>query len=296
MKTKVLLVLTTLLTMSLYGQRGVRIGYIDMEYILENVSEYQEANTQLSGKVQKWKDEIEKQQAAIDKMRKELLAEKVLLTRELILEREEEITILEKDLQTYQENRFGPQGDLFQQRRLLAQPVQDQVFNAIQEIAASRGYDFVFDKSADLVMLYSDKRHDISDLVLRSINRAATQNARKGPNEIDKFDQEPELTPEAIARKEAIDAKRAEQLEKTEERKAEIAKIQEERLKEVEDRRTEQTKALEEKRQKLLEEREKRKKEYEEKRQKLIEEREAKRKKAWEEREKKKDTTETKEN
>lgn len=55
------------------------------------------------------------------------------------MEREEEITILEKDLQTYQENRFGPQGDLFQQRRLLAQPVQDQVFNAIQEIAAMQG-------------------------------------------------------------------------------------------------------------------------------------------------------------
>lgn len=120
MKTKVLLVLTTLLTMSLYGQRGVRIGYIDMEYILENVSEYQEANTQLSGKVQKWKDEIEKQQAAIDKMRKELLAEKVLLTRELILEREEEITILEKDLQSLSRKQIRTAGRFISTKKTIS--------------------------------------------------------------------------------------------------------------------------------------------------------------------------------
>ena len=73
----------------------------------------------------------------------------------------------------YQQDRFGPNGDLYIQRRQLVQPIQDQVFNIVQEIAENKKYDFIFDKSADIVMLFSADRHDISDIVLRSINRSA---------------------------------------------------------------------------------------------------------------------------
>ena len=95
MNTKVLLSLVVLMT-SLYGfsQRGVRIGYVDMEYILDNVEEYRDATQQLEIKAQKWKQEIELKQSAIEQMKKDLMAEKVLLTDELIAERDEEIQIL----------------------------------------------------------------------------------------------------------------------------------------------------------------------------------------------------------
>ncbi|WP_338039279.1 OmpH family outer membrane protein [Maribacter litopenaei] len=85
---------------------------------------------------------------------------------ELIEEREEEIQILEKEMIEYQQDRFGAQGDLVLQKRRLIQPIQDQVFNEVQKLGANKKYDFIFDKSADVVMLYSEKRHDISDLVL----------------------------------------------------------------------------------------------------------------------------------
>src|SRR5690606_35299254 len=133
MKLKVLMAWAVLLT-SLYGfsQRGVRIGYVDMEYILDQVEECREATEQLDIKVQRWKLEIELKQSANEQLKKELMAEKVLLTDKLISEREEEIQFLEKEMLDYQQDRFGPQGDLVMQKQLLIQPIQDQVFNEIQ--------------------------------------------------------------------------------------------------------------------------------------------------------------------
>lgn len=155
-----------------FSQRGVRIGYIDTEYILQNVPEYQEATAQLDAKVQKWKSEIETQLSAIEQKRKDLSNEKALLTKELIEEREEDIAFEEKEVLDYQQNRFGPNGDLMLQKKQLIQPIQDQIFAAVQDIAEKQKYDFVFDKSADVVMLYSADRFDFSEQVIRSITRS----------------------------------------------------------------------------------------------------------------------------
>jgi len=156
-----------------HAQKGARIGYIDMEYILENVPEYQEAKNQLSSKVSKWKRDLDKMRQEIEQLKLNLSNERILLTKELIEEQEEEIKILEDEMIAYQQNRFGPNGDLDVQRRQLVQPIQDQVFNLVQELAEAKKYDFVFDKSADVVMLFAAKRNDISDQIWRSINRAA---------------------------------------------------------------------------------------------------------------------------
>ena len=175
MKLKVLFLVTVvfMLSLSTFAQRGVRIGYIDTEYILENVPEYQEATSQLENKVQKWKNEIETQLSAIEQKRKDLSNEKALLTKELIEEREEDIVFEEKEILDYQQKRFGPNGDLMIQKKQLIQPIQDQIFAAVQDIADKQKYDFVFDKSADVVMLYSAKRFDFSEQVIRSITRSA---------------------------------------------------------------------------------------------------------------------------
>jgi len=118
MKTKVLylLILTSFFSLSSLAQRGVRIGYIDTEYILQNVPEYQDASVQLDSKVQKWKNEIEKKLSEIDQMKKQLNSESVLLTKELIEERQEEISIEETEILDYQQKRFGPNGDLMIQK------------------------------------------------------------------------------------------------------------------------------------------------------------------------------------
>lgn len=179
---------------TIQAQRGVRIGYIDMEYILENVPEYKESQIQLEGKVQRWKNDLDKMQKEIDQMKLNLSNERVLLTKELVEEREEEIKILEDEMLTYQQERFGPNGDLIIQRRQLVQPIQDQVFNLVQEIAENKKFDFIFDKSADVVMLFAAERHDISDQVVRSINRAAKREEAQNRKERREVEKEEELS------------------------------------------------------------------------------------------------------
>lgn len=187
MKTKGLIVVIIAgwlyLGQTLNAQKGVRIGYIDMDYILENVPEYNQASSELETKVQKWKVEIEAKLKEVEEMRKDLNNEKILLTKELIEEREEDILFKEKEVLEYQQKRFGPNGDLFLQKRRLVQPVQDQVFVAVQEIAKNKKYDFIFDKSSELVMLYSADRYDISDQVLLRINRASKRKQLKSKKE-----------------------------------------------------------------------------------------------------------------
>ena len=152
--------------------KGVKIGYIDMDYILENVPDYREASVQLEQKAQKWKQDIEVKKNEIVKLKDGLKTEKALLTKELIDERDEEIKFLESELLDYQQKRFGPNGDLMVQKSSIIKPIQDQVFNAVQDIADAKKYDFIFDKSSDLTMLFSAKRYDISDQVVRTITRA----------------------------------------------------------------------------------------------------------------------------
>lgn len=283
MKTNVLFILIMLLAFSVFPQRGVRIAYIDMDYILENVDEYKEANQQLGAKVEKWKTEIEQKKGAIEQLRKNLSAEKVLLTPELIEEREEEIQQLEKEMVEYQQNRFGPQGDLVIQKKLLVQPVQDQVFNIVQEVAASRKYDFVFDKSSDLVMLYSDRRNDISDLILRSINQTKKQEERKTKliNVVKKTEKE-DTQPQKSGNN-----KKEQPVEEDEDENTPA--LQKEDTGQTE---TGKLDALEAKKQEKINEREERKKAYEERKKKLLEEREAARKAKLEERQKKINETE----
>lgn len=272
MKTKVLFLLTMLLTLSnVHAQRvnGAKVGYIDMEYILENVKTYQEANTQLEAKAQRWKNQIQKKQSTIDQMKKNLSAERVLLTKELVDEREEEIEILEQELQTYQQDRFGPFGSLMVQRQNMVKPIQDQVLDAVQDIAKKKRYDFVFDKSADVVMLFSAKKFDISDQVLRIINRdekrkGREEKIRKKQSEKSKFedaDTAKDPNPEVEAKKQAAA-----------EKKAERQKLLDERKKKREEERAAKKKAYEEKRKKLIAEREAKKKAAEEKRKKRAEE------------------------
>ena len=249
MKTKVLflLALTFLISLSSMAQRSVRIGYIDTEYILQNVPEYQEASIQLDSKVQRWKSEIEQRLIEIDQKKNLLSNESVLLTNELIEERQEEIHIEESEILDYQQKRFGPNGDLMIQKKQLMQPIQDQIFIAVQEIAANKKYDFVFDKSADVVMLYSADRFDISEQVLRSITRSSKRKQAQSRQER-KAAEEEELVPE-------------------------INKEQEAREKALDDKKAERAKMIEDKRTKQLEAREAKKKALEEKKKKIVEDR-----------------------
>lgn len=259
MRAKILIVFTLLVAGFAHAQSaGVRVGYVDMDYILANVDEYQQANKQLNTKVQRWKAEMDQMQSVIDAERSKLNTEKVLLTKELVTEREEEIQILVDELTAYQEKRFGPEGDLVNQQKLLVQPIQDQVFNAIQEVGKNRKFDFIFSKQSDMMMLYTNKKFDMSDIVLQFINRS--EKVKERESKLDSF--EDNFNPEKQARQKEIEEKK---------QAAEDLKAQ--RRKEYEERRQKLLEDREAKRQKMIEEREAKKKAAEEARQKAIEER-----------------------
>ena len=188
MKKNYFFILLFLITYLVSAQRSVKIGYIDTEYILENLPEYNQVSDRLEEKAAGWKKEVEDRSRKIEQKKEALNSERILLTNEMIDEIEEEITLDEEELSEYQQKRFGPRGDLIIQKQQLIQPIQDQIFNAIRELAESKNYDFIFDKSADIVMLYSDKRFDVSDQILRTISRANNRkklDSRKDKREIE---------------------------------------------------------------------------------------------------------------
>lgn len=173
MKKIILTVLISSLTLCmLFAQKAQRIAYIDSEYILENMPEYVDAQAKLNEKISKWQQVLNTKKYEVEQLKADLNNQKALLTKELILDKEEDISIKETELQEMQKTYFGPNGDLFFMRKQLVKPIQDQMYNAVKEIADSKKYDFVFDKTSDLIMLYSNNAYDISELVLNSISRS----------------------------------------------------------------------------------------------------------------------------
>ncbi|MBF4466505.1 OmpH family outer membrane protein [Flavobacterium sp. LC2016-12] len=218
--------------------RTTRIGYIDMEYILENVSDYKEATAQLELKAQKWKQEIEAKKLDINTLKESLKAEKALLTKELIDERETEIKFLEDEMLDYQQKQFGSNGNLIHQKAALAKPIQDQVFTAVQDIAEAKNYDFIFDKSSDLTMLFSNKKFDISDQVIRVLNRTdkreqLTKKQLKDQEAKESKENAIDENPAMADRQKALDEKKAAREKLIEDRRLE----QEAKKKEYDDRR-----------------------------------------------------------
>lgn len=204
--------------------KSIRIGYIDMEYILEKVPDYANAKNQLEEKAQKWKQEMDVKNASITKLKEALKIEKVLLTKELIEEREEEIAFQEKELSDFQQKKFGPTGDLITQKTVLVKPIQDAVFNIVQDIATAKRYDFVFDKSSDLTILFAAERYSISDQVIRKLTQLdrREQLSKKQLKEEELRDRKQDLidsNPDAVEAQKVLDNKKESRQKALDERK-----------------------------------------------------------------------------
>jgi Skp family chaperone for outer membrane proteins len=245
---KVLFIVAILIGFTSVAQKPQRIGYIDMEYILQNIPEYQEADARLKNKIAGWQQKLDDIKREIEVMKTDLANEKPLLTDALIKEREEDIQIREEDHRKLQAAYFGPTGDQYLLRKQLVKPIQDQVYNAVQDIAVNKNYDMILDKSSDLIMLYTNDRFDVSDLVLSSI----VKGYKKKEVEERKTERQEQIEAKAEALQEKVDDKE----KKRQELEARVKAQQEERAK----LREEQKKAAEEKRQQRLKEIEDRKK------------------------------------
>ena len=142
-----------------------------MDYILSNIDDYKIANEEYSTRLDIWRKEIESRKNAIETNRKELEFKKPLLPDEIYQNLLDEIEFDQKELDKYIQKRFGPEGDWLIQEKILIQPIQDEVLAIVQKISEKNKFDFIFDKSSAIIMLYSEKKYDISELVLKSILR-----------------------------------------------------------------------------------------------------------------------------
>ena len=156
---------------TLFSQKTLRVGYINMDYILENLDEYKLANKEYSLKLEIWRKEINERSKKISEEYEKLEIKRPLITSNLYYEFKNEIDFKKKQLEDYQQKRFGAEGDWITQEKILIQPIQDEVLEAVKKIVDKNKFDYVFDKSSAIVMLYSEKKYDISELVLKSILR-----------------------------------------------------------------------------------------------------------------------------
>ena len=177
--TFLLLLIFLSLNVSAFAQKGTRVGYIDMDVILEKIDEYNKASLLLDKSIERWKKEIELKKIQLKQFEDQLNTERILLTPELIKDREIEIQDYASEIVNLQEKRFGSRGDMIIQRSKLIQPVQDQVLSVVKQIAEEKKYDFIFDRSSSITMLYSAKIYDISELVIKRINRQQRIQNRK---------------------------------------------------------------------------------------------------------------------
>ncbi|WP_299107950.1 OmpH family outer membrane protein [uncultured Tenacibaculum sp.] len=243
MKKNILLIVLLFTSIFSFAQKNQRIAYIDMEYILQNIPEYITAQNTLNDKVEKWRKRLDDEARKIEVLKTDLTNEKAILTKDLIDEREEDITIKQESLRRLESLYFGPNGDMYNLRKQLIKPVQDQVYNAVQNIASRKKYDFVFDKSSELVMLYSNKKHDISDLVVKLINIDQRKQEKK-----DKIAAKKELL-----KNNNVSEEQAAKLAKKEELKKKREEARLARIKQIEETRKARLKERADKRKLLLE-------------------------------------------
>jgi len=169
MKKTMFILAAIILSVGIASAQSQKMGYVDTDYILKNIPAYQAAQAQLDKISADWQKEIENVYTQVDKMYKDFQSEKVLLTEEMKTKRENEIVAKEKEAKDLQKKYFGKDGDLFKKRQELVKPIQDEVFNAIKEIAVQGNFAIIFDTAGNANMLYTDPKLDKSDDVLKKL-------------------------------------------------------------------------------------------------------------------------------
>ncbi|MFK7953964.1 MAG: OmpH family outer membrane protein [Ekhidna sp.] len=169
---KTFALLALLLPIFIFAQK---FGYVDTQYVLEKMPEYGEAQSEIEKLAKGWQEEVQSLYQEVEAMEVELKAEEVLLTKEMWEERNQTIERRWKEVKEYQQQIFGFDGLYFLKKKELVKPIQDQVFESVERVAKNNRLQIVFDKSGDLVMIYTDPIHDYTDFVLEDLGLVENQ-------------------------------------------------------------------------------------------------------------------------
>ena len=161
--------LMAVLLLAVGSLQAQRFAYVNTDLILDQMEDYTKAQEEVNKASEVWRTEINTRRTGIEAMYRDFQNDRVLLTKEQEELRIKEIEAKEEELKTFQQSKFGFEGELFQKRQDLVKPVQDRVFNAIQELAKDRGYDFIFDQANSTTLLYVNPDNDKSEDVLKRL-------------------------------------------------------------------------------------------------------------------------------
>ncbi|MCL1821727.1 MAG: OmpH family outer membrane protein [Prolixibacteraceae bacterium] len=165
---KIVLILG-MVAMMAAGAQAQKFAFIDSDYILENIPAFNAAQEQLDQLSQQYQKELESMYAEVEKMYKDYQSESVLLSEDMKRKREDVIITKEKEYKELQRKYFGPTGDLYKRRQALIKPIQDDIYNAVQEIANDGAYAVIFDKASNATLFVTNPRFDLSDQVLQKL-------------------------------------------------------------------------------------------------------------------------------
>ena len=152
-----------------FSVNAQRIATVDINKVLENLEEYQTAQKKLDDVAAKWQREINEEYDKIKGMYSRYQAESVLMSEEVRRQKEDEIMNKEKEVREMQKSKFGPEGALFKKRQELVRPIQDNVYETIEDFANTKGFDFIFDKGGSAGIIFSNARFDKTDDILKAI-------------------------------------------------------------------------------------------------------------------------------
>ncbi|MCH5216238.1 MAG: OmpH family outer membrane protein [Muribaculaceae bacterium] len=146
-----------------------KFALVDMEYILKNIPAYEMANEQLNQVSQRWQKEVETKRSEVETQYNNYKSDMVFLTDDQKSKREQEIVDLEKEATELSYKYFGPQGELYQKRQSLIQPIQDDIYNAIKKLSEEKGYQAIFDRASSQSIIFASPKIDVSNEVLAKL-------------------------------------------------------------------------------------------------------------------------------
>jgi len=169
MKKQFFILCAALLLCGTTFAKDLSVGYVDMSYILKNLPQYEQANEQLTMLSKRWQKEIDAAQQEARVMATNYQTEQIFLSEAMRTEREQEIVKKEQEVLELKRKYFGQEGELYKKREALIKPIQDEIYNAIQDLANEKRIDIIKDRSADPALIYMSSKLDYSDQVLRKL-------------------------------------------------------------------------------------------------------------------------------
>ena len=166
------------LALCIPAQAQQRIAFIDSDEILNRIPEYATIQQQIDRLAAEWEEELEEKRGSVDEMFQEYQSRELLYTNEERRKKREEIMREEEEIERLRMRYFGPEGELFTEQDKLMRPLQERILEAVEEVATSEGYDYVFDRSGDYLFLYAREQNDIGEKVLEELGIESDSNQR----------------------------------------------------------------------------------------------------------------------